>query len=187
MEKAIEIPETKLVLAEEFGDKGIITLNRPKALNALNYEMARKIAACIETWQYTKSMIIIKGNGGKAFCAGGDVKSYVTAKDPYEAGRLMCRTMLPVNYIIGNLKIPYVAFIDGFVIGGAGGISVHGKYRIATEKTVFAMPEVALGNFEEGCKVRKKSSSFLNAFQEIPQIPELHTSCRDSKGNLVFI
>lgn len=142
---AIEVPETNLVLAEEFGDKGIITLNRPKALNAINQEMAIKIATCIRKWQNTKSLIIIKGNGGKAFSAGGDVKATVAATDPYEVGRIRCRTMFPVNYAIGNMKTPFVAFIDGFVIGGAAGFAVHGKYRIATEKTVFAIPEVAIG------------------------------------------
>lgn len=146
MARETEIPDTDSVLAKEVGDKGILELNRPKSLNAINYEMAQKITAVMNIWQNKKMFIIIKGNGGRAFSAGGDVKSYVTAKDPFEAGKKVFRLMWRVLQIIENMSIPWVALIDGIVMGGAAGLAMNGKYRIATEKTIFAMPEVTIGN-----------------------------------------
>lgn len=137
-------PDTDLVLVEEIGDKGIITLNRPKALNACNHEMVHAVGTYIQKWQNTKSLILVKGAGGKAFCAGGDVRTIVEADTP-EVGKKFFSTEYVMNYMIGSLKIPYVALIDGITMGGGVGLSVHGKYRIATEKTLFAMPETAIG------------------------------------------
>lgn len=91
-------------------------------------------------------MIIVKGAGGKAFCAGGDVRTIVEADTP-DVGRKFFGTEYVMNHTIGNLKIPYVALIDGITMGGGVGISVHGRYRVATEKTLFAMPETAIGQF----------------------------------------
>lgn len=136
--------DSDLVLAEEIGDKCIITLNRPKALNACNTEMVHKVGTYIQKWHNTKSLILIKGAGGKAFCAGGDVRTIVEADTP-EVGKKFFGTEYVMNYMIGSLKIPYVALIDGITMGGGVGLSVHGKYRIATEKTLFAMPETAIG------------------------------------------
>lgn len=140
------LPATDLVLAEDVGDKGIITLNRPKALNAANFEMVQKFAMTIDKWQSTKSLIIVKGAGGKAFCAGGDVRTIVEADTP-EVGRKFFGTEYVMNHAIGNLKIPYISLLDGITMGGGVGISVHGRYRVATEKTLFAMPETAIGEF----------------------------------------
>lgn len=140
-------PEINFVLAEEIGDKGILTLNRPEALNTLRYDMLRKISACISEWRDTKSLILIKGNGGKAFCAGGDLKPKPEVKDRYANGRLVSRTIYQLIYMIESLKIPYVALIDGITMGSGVGLSVHGKYRVATERTVFAMPEAAIGKY----------------------------------------
>lgn len=141
--------EPNWVLVEEIGDKGIITLNRPQALNAYTYEMMKNISTHINKWQTTKSLIIIKSNSEKAFCAGGDVKRMVQTTDLTETGRRMSRVVYSMNHMIGSLNIPYVAFIDGITMGGGAGLSVHGKYRIATERTVFAMPEVLIGYFPD--------------------------------------
>lgn len=138
--------ETSVVIVKEVGDKGILELNRHDSLNALNYEMVEIMSSNIKKWQHTKSLILIKSKVDKAFSAGVDLMTTVAAKDPYEAGRKMCRSMYPMNYMIATLQIPYVACIDGTTVGGAAGISVHGKYRLATERTVFAMPEASIGN-----------------------------------------
>lgn len=138
--------ETDLVIAKEVGDKGILELNRNDSLNALNYEMVQKMATYIKKWQHSKSLILIKSKGEKAFSAGVDLMTTIAADDPYEAGRKVCRSMYPMNYMIATLRIPYVALINGTTVGGAAGISVHGTYRIATERTVFAMPEASIGN-----------------------------------------
>lgn len=141
-------PSTSFVLSEEINDKGVLTLNRPKALNAVNYEMVEKVHDQLSQWQKTKTLILIKGAGEKSFCAGGDVRSLVEASDP-SLGRNFFRTEYITNHMIGTLKIPYVALIDGITMGGGVGLSVHGRYRVATEKTLFAMPETAIGLFPD--------------------------------------
>lgn len=138
--------DSDFVLVEEIGDKGILTLNRPKALNACNHEMVHKIGTYIQKWHNTKSLILIKGTGEKAFCAGGDVRTIVEA-DTSEVGKKFFGTEYVMNFMIGSLTIPYVALIDGITMGGGVGLSVHGKYRIATERTMFAMPETAIGEY----------------------------------------
>ncbi|XP_043507938.1 3-hydroxyisobutyryl-CoA hydrolase, mitochondrial isoform X2 [Frieseomelitta varia] len=140
------------VLFKDIGDKGIIILNRPKALNALNLSMVEKIYPVLKKWESSKRLVIIEGTGEKAFCAGGDVKSIVNTLKETEnktLGETFFRKEYALNYLIGTYKIPYVAIINGITMGGGVGLSVHGKYRIATEKTLFAMPETAIGLFPD--------------------------------------
>ncbi|XP_073817555.1 3-hydroxyisobutyryl-CoA hydrolase isoform X1 [Musca autumnalis] len=136
------------VLATESSDKGMIILNRPKALNAINLEMVRKIYKHLKKCEKTKSLMIIKGTGEKSFCAGGDVRAVVEA-GPTEESKSFFRDEYTTNALIGNYKIPYIALIDGITMGGGVGLSVHGKYRVATERTLFAMPETAIGLFPD--------------------------------------
>uniref|UniRef100_T1JAS2 3-hydroxyisobutyryl-CoA hydrolase, mitochondrial n=1 Tax=Strigamia maritima TaxID=126957 RepID=T1JAS2_STRMM len=141
---------TEDVLFETKGKAGIITLNRPKALNALNLSMARKIHPQLKKWETELSFVVIKGSGEKAFCAGGDIRAVTEAgrnKDPSAVGFFKLEYL--INNTIGTYKIPYVALIHGITMGGGVGLSVHGKYRVATEKTVFAMPETAIGLFPD--------------------------------------
>ncbi|XP_043600158.1 3-hydroxyisobutyryl-CoA hydrolase, mitochondrial isoform X4 [Bombus pyrosoma] len=140
------------VLFEDVGNKGVIILNRPKALNALNLSMVEKIYPVLKKWESSKRLVIIEGAGEKAFCAGGDVKSIVNALRETEnkiLGETFFRKEYTLNHLIGRYKIPYIATIDGITMGGGVGLSVHGKYRIATEKTLFAMPETAIGLFPD--------------------------------------
>ncbi|NP_001233074.1 uncharacterized protein LOC100165582 [Acyrthosiphon pisum] len=138
------------VLFEVKNDVGIVTLNRPKALNALNTSMVVKIKPKLKEYESLVRMVIIQGAGGKAFCAGGDVKS-ITENGPgaksLELGTNFFQHEYSVDSMIGKSKIPYVSLIDGITMGGGVGISVHGKYRVATERTLFAMPETAIGLF----------------------------------------
>ncbi|EOB07273.1 3-hydroxyisobutyryl-CoA hydrolase, mitochondrial, partial [Anas platyrhynchos] len=139
------------VLLEKKGGAGIITLNRPKALNALNLSMIQQIYPQIKAWEQDPEtfLIIIKGTGGKAFCAGGDIRGnqavQVTVK--------LCPTLTGFSFLVFSLqctcKKPYVALIDGITMGGGVGLSVHGHFRVATEKTLFAMPETAIGLFPD--------------------------------------
>lgn len=138
--------DCNMVLTEEIGDKGVLILNRPKALNALTVDMMTKMYRTIDRWQSTKSLIILKSNVEKVFCAGGDVAAIVEADKP-EYGKSVFRVGYSLEYLIANLQVPYVALLNGITIGGGVGISVNGKYRIATEKTLFAMPEATIGNF----------------------------------------
>lgn len=105
------------------------------------------IYASLLQFEKDKSVVIVRGTGGKAFCAGGDVRSLV--ESPPNHGEIFFRAEYTLNHLIGTYTIPYVALIDGITMGGGVGISVHGKYRVATEKTMFAMPETAIGLFPD--------------------------------------
>ncbi|XP_010404817.2 3-hydroxyisobutyryl-CoA hydrolase, mitochondrial isoform X2 [Corvus cornix cornix] len=143
---------TAEVLLEKKGGAGIITLNRPKALNALNLSMIQQIYPQIKTWEQDPEtfLIIIKGTGGKAFCAGGDIRAITEAgKVGDELSQDFFRGEYRLNNAIGTCKKPYVALIDGITMGGGVGVSVHGHFRVATEKTLFAMPETAIGLFPD--------------------------------------
>ncbi|XP_016979265.1 3-hydroxyisobutyryl-CoA hydrolase, mitochondrial isoform X2 [Drosophila rhopaloa] len=140
--------QSSSVLATESSNKGMIILNRPKALNAINLEMVRKIYKHLKKSEKTKSLMIIKGTGDKAFCAGGDVRALVEA-GPTDESKSFFREEYSTNALIGNYKIPYIAIIDGITMGGGVGLSVHGQYRVATDRTLFAMPETAIGLFPD--------------------------------------
>ncbi|XP_035250358.1 3-hydroxyisobutyryl-CoA hydrolase, mitochondrial isoform X2 [Anguilla anguilla] len=140
------------VLLERVGNAGVITLNRPKALNALNLSMIRHIYPQLRNWEKDPEphLVIIKGAGAKAFCAGGDIRAVT------EAGKLgeslaqdFFREEYILNNAIGTYQKPYVALIDGITMGGGVGLSVHGQFCVATEKTLFAMPETAIGLFPD--------------------------------------
>lgn len=136
------------VLFEEYNAAGVITLNRPKALNAINLEMVKQIYTHMKPWESQKELVIIRGVGDKAFCAGGDVRAIVDA-GPTEESKDFFRCEYRLNHLIGSYKPAYVALIDGITMGGGVGLSVHGKYRVATERTLFAMPETAIGIFPD--------------------------------------
>ncbi|XP_030435518.1 3-hydroxyisobutyryl-CoA hydrolase, mitochondrial isoform X2 [Gopherus evgoodei] len=143
---------TAEVLLEKRGCAGVITLNRPKALNAFNLSMIRQIFLQLKTWEKDPEtfLIIIKGTGGKAFCAGGDIRAIT---DAGKVGDRLTQDFFREEYIlnnaIGTCQKPYVALIDGITMGGGVGLSVHGHFRVATEKTLFAMPETAIGLFPD--------------------------------------
>ncbi|KAM9189576.1 3-hydroxyisobutyryl-CoA hydrolase, mitochondrial isoform 2-T2 [Mergus octosetaceus] len=140
------------VLLEKKGGAGIITLNRPKALNALNLSMIQQIYPQIKAWEQDPEtfLIIIKGTGGKAFCAGGDIRAITDAgKVGDKLAQDFFREEYTLNNAIGTCKKPYVALIDGITMGGGVGLSVHGHFRVATERTLFAMPETAIGLFPD--------------------------------------
>ncbi|XP_033990579.1 LOW QUALITY PROTEIN: 3-hydroxyisobutyryl-CoA hydrolase, mitochondrial [Trematomus bernacchii] len=140
------------VLLEKVGCAGVITLNRPKALNALNMPMVQHIYPQLKKWETDDEtdIVIIRGAGGKAFCAGGDIRAVT------EAGKVgaplaedFFREEYTLNNAIGTCRKPYIALIGGITMGGGVGLSVHGRFRVATEKTLFAMPETAIGLFPD--------------------------------------
>ncbi len=141
------------VLIERRGAAGVITLNRPKALNALTLGMVRAIAPTLATWAGDPAVtrVIIKGAGGKAFCAGGDIR---VLHDLGKAGELdmprqFWREEYTLNHTLKHYPKPIVALIDGIVMGGGVGMSFHGSHRVASEKLMFAMPEVGIGFFPD--------------------------------------
>uniref|UniRef100_A0A3B5PZY6 3-hydroxyisobutyryl-CoA hydrolase n=1 Tax=Xiphophorus maculatus TaxID=8083 RepID=A0A3B5PZY6_XIPMA len=140
------------VLLEKAGRAAVITMNRPKVLNALNLSMIRRIHPQLQKWESDPEtdMVIIKAAGGKAFCAGGDIRAVTEAgKVGDSLAQDFFREEYMLNNSIGSYRKPYVAIIDGITMGGGVGLSVHGRFRVATEKTLFAMPETAIGLFPD--------------------------------------
>ncbi|XP_059872412.1 3-hydroxyisobutyryl-CoA hydrolase, mitochondrial isoform X2 [Delphinus delphis] len=140
------------VLLERKGCAGVITLNRPKFLNALNLSMIRQIYPQLKKWEQDPEtfLIIIKGAGGKAFCAGGDIRVISEAR---KANQKIAQDFFREEYMLNNAidscQKPYIALIHGITMGGGVGLSVHGLFRVATEKSLFAMPETAIGLFPD--------------------------------------
>jgi 3-hydroxyisobutyryl-CoA hydrolase len=132
-----------------------IELNRPKKLNSLNGSMVRKIVPRLQEW--TKSdmanVIVLKGAGEKALCAGGDVAELAKWNMEGEKGQQRSTDYFGLEYkldhLIATYQKPLVAFMDGITMGGGVGLSIHTPFRIATEKTVFAMPETTIGFFPD--------------------------------------
>ncbi|CAH8561385.1 unnamed protein product [Schistosoma mattheei] len=141
-----------VVLISQHKSCGIITLNRPKVHNSLNLEMLGIIHSKLKDWNHdpSVSLVVIEGSGEKAFCAGGDVRFIASA---VQKGSIVAqeffRKEYQLNHLIGVMTKPYIAILNGITMGGGAGISVHGRYRIATEKTVFAMPETMIGFFPD--------------------------------------
>ncbi len=146
-------PSEPEILFERRGRLGIVTLNRPKALNALTLAMIRDFDPKLREWAHDQGVqaVVIRGSGEKAFCAGGDVRAV------YEAGRRGTDVLTyefffeeyRLNRRIHRYHKPYIALIDGIAMGGGLGLSVHGRYRVVTEKTMVAMPESGIGLFPD--------------------------------------
>ena len=137
------------VLLEVRDGLGRITLNRPRALNALTQDMVRAIDAALTDWAADPAVrgVLIRGAGEKGLCAGGDV---VSLRASLLAGRFaeaeeFFRDEYAMNERIAAYPKPYVAFMDGVVLGGGMGVSAHGSHRVATERTRAGMPETAIG------------------------------------------
>ncbi len=144
--------ETDELLVERRGALGLLTLNRPQALNALTLGMSERMAAQLRAWAEDPAVhaVVIRGAGDRAFCAGGDVRALFDArgKDPTYPPRFYS-TEYRLNRLIKRYPKPYVALIDGIVMGGGVGVSIHGSHRIATERALFAMPETGIGLFPD--------------------------------------
>ena len=141
------------ILFEIRGTAGFVTLNRPKALNALTEEMVRALAKQLTAWAGDPSVahVVITGAGDKAFCAGGDIRKIYDARLAGQMDGLnsFFRDEYLLNAQIKSYPKPYVALINGIVMGGGVGVSVHGSHRVGTEKTLFSMPETGIGFFPD--------------------------------------
>lgn len=140
------------ILFERHGRAGIITLNRPKALNALTLSMVDAMTAQLALWRTDREveMVIVRGSGEKAFCAGGDIRAL------YDSGKAGTPYVIDfyareyrLNTMIKRYPKPYIALVNGIVMGGGVGVSVHGSVRICGEGTMFAMPETGIGLFPD--------------------------------------
>ncbi|KIC29650.1 enoyl-CoA hydratase/isomerase family protein [Leisingera sp. ANG-M6] len=131
------------------GQAGRITFTRPKALNAMSYEMCMAIDAAMREWAEDDAvkLVVIDAEGDKAFCAGGDIAElYDTGtKGDYSYGRTFWRDEYRLNARIFEYKKPVISFMQGFTMGGGVGIGCHGTHRVVGESSQIAMPEVGIG------------------------------------------
>lgn len=144
--------EEQDILFEVRGALGIVTLNRPKVMNALSLDMFTRFDAQLAAWAADPNIVVVlvSGAGERAFCAGGDVRSIWQAGQ--EGGSLtadLFRVEYRLNRRIKTLAKPYIALIDGIAMGGGVGVSVHGSHRIVTERSLIAMPETKIGLFPD--------------------------------------
>jgi enoyl-CoA hydratase len=144
-------PEPDLIARRE-GSAGIIRLNRPKAINAVTLEMFRDIEKALDQFEVDPAVavIVLEGAGERGLCAGGDIRAlYESSKVQGDLGKVLWREEYILNARIAKFPKPYVAFMDGIVMGGGVGLSAHSRHRVVTERTKLAMPEVGLGFFPD--------------------------------------
>jgi enoyl-CoA hydratase len=159
------------ILFERRGAAGLVTLNRPQALNAVTHAMVLALRAQLDVWADDPAItrVVISAAGDRAFSAGGDIRALY---DLGCAGRHAEALQFwgdeyPLNVVIKNFRKPYVALIDGLVMGGGVGLSVNGSHRVAGDRFQFAMPEVGIGFFPD-----------VGATWFLPRMPgELGTYC----------
>jgi enoyl-CoA hydratase len=159
------------ILFERRGGAGVVTLNRPQALNAVTLVMVRALRKQLDLWRDDPAVtrVVITGAGGRAFSAGGDLRQvYDLGQTGRQSDALVYwREEYALNCIIKRYPKPYIALLDGIVMGGGVGVSVHGSHRVAGDKFLFAMPEVAIGFFPD-----------VGATWFLPRMPgELGTYC----------
>jgi enoyl-CoA hydratase len=148
-------PASEDILFGREGAVATVTLNRPRALNAFTLDMYRRLDPMLSAWEADPAVraVLVRGAGERAFCAGGDVRAI------YEAGRgiagpldltsVFFREEYQLIRRVHRFRKPYLAIIDGVTMGGGAGVSVNGAYRIATERTLLAMPETGIGLFPD--------------------------------------
>jgi enoyl-CoA hydratase len=141
------------VIARREGAAGTILMNRPRALNALDLPMIEAIHAALRDFRDDPrvKLVILEGAGGRAFCAGGDVRrmrelALAGDRDGVEA---FFANEYAMNLAIADFPKPWVSLVDGVCMGGGIGVSVHGAYRVATEHALLAMPETAIALFPD--------------------------------------
>lgn len=137
------------VIVRRAGRLGHLILNRPRALNSLTHGMVDTVRAALEKWRHDDGIrtVLITGSGEKGLCAGGDVvtlRRAVMGGEP-ELVDSFSAAEYTMNAVIADFPKPYVAFMDGIVLGGGVGVSAHGSHRIVTERTRLGMPETGIG------------------------------------------
>ena len=140
------------LIARGEGAVGVIRLNRPKTINAVTLEMFRAIDRSLDQFERDPAigLILLEGAGERGLCAGGDIRAlYDSSKVKGDLGKILWREEYILNGRIAKFPKPYVAFMDGIVMGGGVGLSAHGSHRVVTERTRLAMPEVGLGFFPD--------------------------------------
>jgi len=159
------------ILFERRGAAGLVTLNRPQALNAVTHAMVRALAEKLAEWASDPAVtrVVVIAAGERAFSAGGDLRALydLGRAGRYDEALTYWRDEYRLNALIKHYRKPYVSIIDGVVMGGGAGISIHGSHRVAGDRFRFAMPEVGIGFFPD-----------VGATWFLPRLPgELGTYC----------
>lgn len=141
------------IVFDRRGGLVVVTLNRPRALNSLSYDTCLALGEGLKRWQADPEVgaVLIKGEGDRAFCAGGDIRriyDLLIGGDPDEAVAFYAAEY-PMNARLHRFTKPWIALLDGVTMGGGVGVSIHGSHRVVTERTVFAMPETGIGFFPD--------------------------------------
>ena len=157
------------VIARREGSVGVIRLNRPKAINAMTLEMSLAIDRALDQFEVDPAvaLVLLEGAGERGLCAGGDIRGlYESSRAGGDLGKVFWRQEYVMNARIAKFPKPYVAFMDGLVMGGGVGLSAHGRHRVVTERTRLAMPEVGLGFFPDvgGTWLLSRSPGELGAY-----------------------
>jgi enoyl-CoA hydratase len=141
------------ILFERRGAAGVVTLNRPKALNAVSHAMVLAFHAQLNDWAHDPAItrVVITASGDRAFSAGGDIRALydLGLAGKHDEALQFWAGEYPLNAAIKNYRKPYVALLDGITMGGGVGVSVHGSHRVAGDRFSFAMPEVSIGFFPD--------------------------------------
>src|SRR5258706_7200567 len=140
------------LIARREGAVGVLRLNRPKTINVVTLEMFRDIDKALDQFEANPAigLILLEGAGERGLCAGGDIRAlYESSKVQGDLGKILWREEYILNARIAKFPKPYVAFMDGIVMGGGVGLSAHCSHRVVTERTRLAMPEVGLGFFPD--------------------------------------
>ncbi|XP_033147947.1 3-hydroxyisobutyryl-CoA hydrolase 1-like isoform X1 [Brassica rapa] len=152
MTTAVEMASHSQVLMEDKYTVRILTLNRPNQMNALSWNMITRLLQLFLAYKDDPrvKLVILKGQG-KAFCAGGDVRPVICdiVQGKWRLGADFLSDQYTLNYVMATYSKIQISIMNGIVMGGGAGVSIHGRFRIATEKTVFAMPETELGLFPD--------------------------------------
>jgi enoyl-CoA hydratase len=140
--------ENEDILVSVDNGVGLLTLNRPKAINSLNYDMVTGLANALDEWEHDDDVhsVVLSGSGERGLCAGGDVVAlYHSAKADGAYARRFWHDEYVLNAHIARYSKPYVALMDGIVMGGGVGVGAHGSVRVVTDTTKMGMPEVGIG------------------------------------------
>jgi enoyl-CoA hydratase len=144
----VRVTESDEILTRVEGGVGFLTLNRPKAINSLNHPMVTAMAETLREWAADDSVsaVVVSGSGERGLCAGGDVVAiYHSARAGGADARSFWFDEYRLNAQISRFPKPYIALMNGIVMGGGVGVAGHGSVRIATDDSKIAMPEVGIG------------------------------------------
>ena len=163
----ILVGENEDVLVTVENGVGLITLNRPKAINSLTHPMVNAMSQVLTDWEHDDDVraVVLDGAGERGLCAGGDIVAiYHSARADGAEARQFWYDEYLLNAQIGRFRKPYVALMDGIVMGGGVGVSAHGSVRVVTDTTKMAMPEVGIGFIPDvggtsSCRARRGCSA----------------------------